>query len=230
MGNSFQFIDIIFFAMVAGFIFLRLRSVLGRRTGHERPPSDYGGGTQQSGADDNVIPMPDNGRNRTRPNDSEEAKLWADDSPVGAGLTQIKIADHSFEPSVFLEGARGAYEMIVTAFAEGDRDTLRGLLGADVYENFDQAIAARESQGHLMETRIVSIDEAEIVDARMNDRDAEVTVRFVSQMITALRDQDEEMVEGHDSSQREVIDLWTFSRNTASADPNWELSETGSEE
>ncbi len=230
MGDSFQFIDIIFFAMVAGFIFLRLRSVLGRRTGHERPPSDYGAGGQQKGGEDNVIAMPDAGRGRQREEGKDDAALWADDSPVGAGLTQIKIADHSFEPAGFLEGARGAYEMIVSAFAEGDRDTLRHLLNAEVFENFSQAIAAREAAGHLMETQIVSIDTAEIVDARMNGRDAEVSVRFVSQMITALREANEEMVAGHDASQREVVDVWTFARNTASGDPNWELIETGSED
>ena len=226
MGDGFL-LDIIFFAMVAGFIFLRLRSVLGRRTGNERQrPDGFGAGRPApERRDDNVVALPDRGQAAAK---GADAKLWAEDSPVGAGLTQIKIADHRFEPAVFLDGAKQAYEMIVAAFAKGDRDTLRMLLADEVYENFASAIAEREQQGHTLETTITAIKHADIVEARLEGRTAEVTVKFVSDMVSVTRDAAGEAV-GGPSREREITDIWTFARDTSNKDPNWLLVATRSE-
>lgn len=227
MSDGIGFLDIVLVAMVAGFIFLRLRSVLGRRTGHERQrPDPYR--LRESG-EDKVVNLPERERGPADEKSREaEAALWADDSPVGAGLTQIKIADHNFEPGRFVEGARAAYDMIVTAFARGDRDTLRGLLNDEVYENFDKAIDEREAEQQRLETTITAIKSADIVDARMNARLAEVTVKFVSDMISVLRNDKGENVGGA-PHEREVTDIWTFARDTGSRDPNWLLVATSSE-
>ena len=179
MGEGY-FLDIIFLAMVAGFIFFRLRNVLGRRTGNEQSPpdqqdrertgdqSDDQGASNQSAGDDNVVALPDRGHlNQVENNDvtpEAEAALWADDSPIGAGLTKIKLADHRFEPSAFTDGARAAYEMIVDAFANGDHDALRPLLNDQVFENFVGAIDDREDKGHTLETKIVAINGTEIIE------------------------------------------------------------------
>lgn len=228
MGDGIQFLDIIFFAMVAGFIFLRLRSVLGRRTGHERRrPDGFGLGPRPERAEDNVVALPDRGA-RPGAKAGGDAKLWAEDSPVGAGLTQIKIADHRFEPETFLEGAKQAYEMIVAAFAKGDRETLRMLLADEVYDNFVAAIAERERQGHSLETTITAIKRADITEARMDGKTAEVTVKFVSDMVSVTKDAQGELV-GGPGREREVTDIWTFARDTTSKDPNWALVATRSE-
>lgn len=245
MGEGY-FLDIIFLAMVAGFIFFRLRNVLGRRTGNERPPpeqradndhneqSDDRTAKDQSDGDDNVVALPGLDRanataDKANINPEEEAALWADDSPIGAGLTKIKLADHRFEPGAFTEGARAAYEMVVDAFANGDRDALRALLNDEVFENFVGAMEERESNGHTLETKIVAINATEIIDAELKDKVAEVTVKFVSEMVSVTRDEAGEPLPDQPSGTREVTDIWTFARNTRSRDPNWQLVETHGE-
>lgn len=227
MGEGLNLLDIVLVAMVAGFIFLRLRSVLGRRTGHERQRPDRFHARES--AEDNVVSLPEREQHADDERSREaEAALWAEDSPVGAGLTQIKIADHHFEPGRFVEGARAAYDMIVTAFAKGDRENLRQMLNDEVYENFETAIKTRESQQQLLESTITQMKSADIVDARMNGRQAEITVKFVSDMVSALRDQGGEYVGGQ-PQEREVTDIWTFARDTRARDPNWTLIATSSE-
>ena len=235
MGDG-HFLDILFLAMVAGFIFFRLRSVLGRRTGKEPRPSERTSdqADDRQGDDDKVVSLPDRSNFRHDDNDfqvaaEEEASLWAEDSPVGAGLTQIKLADHDFEPAVFADGAKSAYEMIVDAFASGDRDSLRNLLSDQVYENFVGAIEDREDRGHNLETKIVAINGAEIVEAEMKDKIAEVTVKFVSEMISVSRDEDGEILPDQPDGSHEVTDIWTFARDTRNRDPNWQLIETHGE-
>ena len=228
MGEG-NFLDIILLAMVAGFIFLRLRSVLGRRTGHERQPSDSVR-VGSSNDDKKVVQLPNRGRpDEDDARSAEEARLWADDSPIGAGLTQIKIADHSFEPGEFIEGARSAYEMIVTAFAKGDRETLKMLLSPEVFQNFSAAIDDREEAGHTMETTVVSLNQADSVEAEVKGKSAEITVKFVSEMISVTRDGNGENLPGQSPVPREVTDIWTFARDVKARDPNWHLVETSSE-
>lgn len=226
MDSGFAFFDIVFFAMVAAFLILRLRSVLGRRTGNENPErwtSRNKPAPQARDAADNVSRLPD----RARP--VGEAGPVIDlpaSSPAEAGVTQIKVADPSFDARTFTDGARGAFEMIVGAYAQGDTATLRPLLADDVYENFAAAIGGRQQAKQTLETTLVGIKSAEIVEARMDGRTALVTVRFISDQINVTRDADGKVVEGDPQQIAGVTDVWTFARNTRSRDPNWLLVAT----
>jgi predicted lipid-binding transport protein (Tim44 family) len=227
MESSFPFLEIVLFAMVAGFLILRLRSVLGRRTGHERRrPDPITARTAAEEARDNIVPLPDRGRPRER--EEEEALSSVADAGALAGIAQIRSADRSFEPSEFVTGARRAFEMIVEAFAKGDSNTLRPLLSDEVFAQFDGAIRAREEARQTLTTTLVGIREAEIVDAALEGRTAQVTLRFLSEQINVTRDSEGRVVEGDPSAVAAVTDIWTFARNTASRDPNWVLVATAS--
>ncbi len=226
MDEGFRFIDIILFAMVAAFIVLRLRRVLGRRTGHERRPLKPIR-RQAEVSDDNVIPLPD----RTEAElESEAARVAGVSADAAAGLAQIKITDPGFSTSDFLSGARGAYELVIGAFASGDTGALRPLLNDDVYENFEGAIREREARKQTFSSTLVAIKSANIVAARISGRDAEVTIEFVSDIVNVLSDSSGEVIEGDPTNAHEVTDVWTFHHNTLSNDPNWTLVETGSAE
>jgi predicted lipid-binding transport protein (Tim44 family) len=229
----FDIYTIIFLAL-AVFIFLRLRSVLGQRTGRERPPYDpYSAREPVRGtANDKVVTLP------TRPAEAaprpvevqQPAERWKGvaetGSPLAAGLDAIAAADPRFDAQPFLTGARAAYEMIVTAFAEGDRRQLRNLLSREVYEGFDAAVAERESRGETAETRFVSIDSATITAAEQRGRTAQVTVRFVSKLVSATRDRAGNVIDGSADKVTDVTDVWTFARDVSSRDPNWKLVAT----
>ena len=226
MDEGFRFIDIILFAMVAAFIVLRLRSVLGRRTGHERRPLKPMQ-RQAEVPDDNVIALPDRSESEL---EAEAARVAGVNSDAAAGLAQIKIADPHFSTSDFLSGARGAYEMIVGAFAGGDTGALKPLLNDDVYENFEGAIRERETCKQTLSSTLVAIKSANIVAAGMREGAAEITVEFVSDIVNVLSDSSGEVIEGDPTKAHEVTDVWTFHHDTHSSDPNWILVETGSTE
>ena len=145
---------------------------------------------------------------------------------LGKGLADIAQADLSFAPEQFLRGAKAAYEMIVMAFAEGNKRTLRQLLSRDVYDGFVSAIVERENRSETVETSFVGIDKADIIEAELKNKAAQVTVKFVSELITATRDQEGRIIDGDPKKVREVTDIWTFSREPASKDPNWKLVAT----
>nr|WP_249792703.1 Tim44/TimA family putative adaptor protein [Bradyrhizobium sp. BRP22] len=220
---------------LAVFIFLRLRSVLGQRTGSERPPYDRAAPNVLQ-RDNNVVPMPGSVIDQPPPLPSKEvtppSDRWKGIAEPGTALAQgldaIVAQDSSFDPRHFISGARSAYEMIVLAFANGDRRALRDLLSSEVYESFDAAIKDREKHEQKTETRFVSIDKAEVVGAEARDRSAQVTVRFVSQMISVTRDKAGTIVDGNPDKVADITDIWTFARDTASRDPNWKLVGTGS--
>jgi predicted lipid-binding transport protein (Tim44 family) len=235
LRDVFDIYTIVFLA-VAVFIFLRLRSVLGQRTGRERPPYDPFSrdslrGPAKDAAKDNVVTLP--GR-AVEPAPAAEPAVPADrwkgvaetGTPIAAGLDAIAAADPDFDPQHFIVGARAAYEMVVTAYAEGDRRTLKNLLSHDVYEGFDAAITEREKRGEKAETRFVSIDTAEIVGAELRGKSAQVTVRFVSQLISVTRDKNGAVIDGNPEKVTEVTDVWTFARDISSRDPNWKLIAT----
>jgi len=134
--------------------------------------------------------------------------------------------DGSFDVKHFLAGARAAYEMIVTAFAAGDRRTLRGLLSREVYDGFEAAIRERESRGEIVETRFVSIDKADITGAELRGRAAQITVRFVSQLVSVTHHRSGAVIEGSPDKVTDVTDVWTFARDVVSRDPNWKLVAT----
>lgn len=227
MGSGFQFVDIIFFALVAAFIILRLRSVLGRRTGHEQRRDPFAKpqpGTKVPGADADDAPSEVSQRGDVVQLPRRDAAPAG--SPLAAALTQIKVADPAFDEATFEKGARVAFEYIVTAFAAGERDKLRPLLNDEVYANFESAIVAREALGQKRETTLVRIKSAEIVEARMENPTALVTIKFASEQINATRNAQDEVVEGNPDRITDVIDIWTFARNTRSNDPNWMLVAT----
>ncbi len=225
MSQGIQFIDIIFLGLVAGFLVLRLRSVLGRRTGEEkqrdvrgRPLED--GEAQAPLDDDNVVELPGRGtagRGMTFGPVSDDVEV---------GLTRISLADPSFEPDRFLGGARAAFEMIVAAFAKGDTAALRPLLADDVYKDFETAILQRREAGETMETEVASIKSVDLKRAEMRGDTAFVTVRFVSEQMILLKDGEGRVVAGDPTTYETVTDDWTFARNCASRDPNWQLVAT----
>ena len=223
MSDGFAYIDILFFAMVAAFIALRLRSVLGRRTGHERRRTGGWTGARANGSADNVVALPDRAKASA---EAERAIQDVSDEGVKRGLVEIRQADPQFDPNHFLAGARAAFEMIVGAYAAGDKNTLRPLLDEDVFEGFARAIDQRDNEGQTLETQVVEVRTSDVVEAGMIGRRARVTVRFVTDQINALRDASGTVIDGDASRSEEVIDLWTFERDTSSDDPNWTLVET----
>lgn len=233
----FDIYTIIFLAL-AVFIFLRLRSVLGQRTGRERPPYDPYSTRDavRSPATDKVVTLPPRPAaaepaTPSRPVEAPPpADRWKDIAETGssavAGLDAIVAADPNFDGKHFITGARAAYEMIVTAFAEGDRRQLRNLLSREVYDGFDAAITEREGRGETAETRFVSIDGSTITAAELRGRTAQITIRFVSKLVSATRDRTGNVIEGNAEKVTDVTDVWTFARDLSSRDPNWKVVAT----
>jgi len=241
MSDGFQYFDIIFFALIAVFVILRLRSALGRRTGQERqrPSNIFSRLTEpEEQKTGKVIHLPGHG------DESEDELFEKELSDIGereapqpdseqdetedirAGLMRIRMADPDFSPRRFVTGAKAAFEMIVEAFAAGETATLRPLLGDDVYDEFADVIRARIAAKESVETTIVSLDSADIDAADLKGSTARITVRFRSQQMTVTRDENGETVEGEPESIVRVVDLWTFAHNTRSSDPTWALIET----
>jgi predicted lipid-binding transport protein (Tim44 family) len=225
MADGFEIVEIVFLAMLAGFIGLRLFSVLGRRTGEERKPvTDIYGEPQAEGA--GVSP-------RTSPADAapaREIEVPVGASPaLGAALRQIAKADPAFSPAHFVEGAQAAYRIVLESFWASDLDGLKPLVSDDVFDNFERAVVHRKAEGHSLDNRILSIDRAEITEAELDGAMAEVTVRFVTQLIAVTRDESGAIVHGAADETLEVHDVWTFSRHTRSEDPSWLLIATDSD-
>ena len=231
----FDIYTIIFLAL-AVFIFFRLRSVLGQRTGRERPPYDPYSARDavRSPASDKIVTLPQRPAepavSRPAGPAPPPADRWKDvaesGSSVAAGLDAVAAADPSFDAKHFITGARAAYEMIVTAFAEGDRRQLRNLLSREVYDGFDAAIGERESRGETAESRFVSIDGSTITTAEQRARTAQITVRFVSKLISVTRGRTGDVIDGNAEKVTDVTDVWTFARDVSSRDPNWKVVAT----
>jgi predicted lipid-binding transport protein (Tim44 family) len=228
----------IFFLVAAVVIFFQLRNVLGRRTGNERPPFDpyTAARTREkepaATSSENVVSLP-----KKRAAGGEEDTTY---KPIDAvaqpgtdlnkGLRAIKDADPSFDPKTFAEGAKMAYEMIVMAYADGDRKTLKNLLSRDVYDGFVSAISERESRSEKIQSSFVGINKADIVSAEMKGTEGHVTLRIVSELISATRDGAGTVIDGDPETVAEVKDVWTFARDTRSRDPNWKLVATEAED
>ena len=252
-SEGFPFLDILFFALIALFIILRLRAVLGRRTGNERKPFDpFNRTPERREGSGTVIRMPGRSGPQVERDEAEtDEPVRAERSPpagemseqapraqtsaarsspggadVRAGFTQIKLADPSFDPRGFLSGAEAAYGMIVEAAAKGETATLRPLLSDDIYDRFAAEIRARLATGKTRETVIERLDSADIISATMQGRTAMVTVRFTSKQKVATRAATGEVIEGDPDQAVRVTEEWQFTRNTRSRDPNWSLAET----
>jgi predicted lipid-binding transport protein (Tim44 family) len=218
--------SILAFAALAVFVLWKLHSVLGIRSERDAPASlrnrfspPQGGFFR--GRREAAVPAPA----------AQDAERWTGLAEPGskawAGLDAIAASDPSFTRERFIEGARKAYEMVVSAFAKGDRDTLRRLLSSDVYDNFAREIARREEKGESVETAVVAIEDTRVEDARSEGGVNNVTLRFAVKLMTTRRDREGQIVEGGEPPVS-VVDLWTFARALASRDPNWKLVATES--
>lgn len=242
MGNNY---DIILIGLVAVFLILRLRSVLGKRTGNERPPARDPftppapptatprlGDAPANQGNDNVVPLPTANAPAPRPSlaTSGPGGIRATVLPTAAaGVAAIRSADPSFEPLGFTAGARAAFTAIVEAFAKGDTSTLRPLLDGPTFASFEAAIQGRAERKEKAETTLIGFEASDVSGAEMQGTNASVTVRFVSEQINVLRNAESQIVDGNPNEVQKVIDLWTFRRDTKSSDPNWLLIKTESE-
>jgi predicted lipid-binding transport protein (Tim44 family) len=241
MQSGFDMTTLVFLGL-AIFVGWKLWSVLGTKNGSEAPPVDP---FRRDGKSDaatppdlkrpaqdapgsNVIRLPGAANDANIARADRWAGLAPAGSPLAAGLDQIIAAEPGFDAKGFVQGAKGAYEMIVLAFARGDRDTLKGLLAKDVYEGFEHAIAERETRKETTQTTFVSLDDAKLVAIDVKDHTAQVTLQFNSKMITVTRDTQNAIIEGSSEAVTDMTDIWTFSRVLGTRDPNWWLVATES--
>ncbi|MCY4034386.1 MAG: Tim44/TimA family putative adaptor protein [Hyphomicrobiales bacterium] len=225
MDGVFDLINLLFLALAVG-VLLRLRSVLGRRTGHERPPQNDRWVADKPSKPEAVESEPESKEaSPEAPPQEQGASL----SPLQRGLREISLADRSFDQERFLEGARIAYEQIVTGFAASNRERLQTLLGADAFQRFDSAMREREQREETAECEVVAIHNADITEARMRDTTARVTVRFQAELLSCVRDREGNVVDGSAEHSHRAEDVWTFDRNTRDADPNWRLVKSSHE-
>jgi len=218
---------------VAVVILFRLRSVLGTRTGNEKTPLQRKAEAAPGKTDDTIVqmrgapvdPAADDGR-RARKLESEIEQFSHGSVELAAGLKAIAEADPTFTPKSFLEGAKQAYEMIVTAFAGGDKQTLKNLLEKDVYDGFEGVIKSREAAGQKVDFTFVGLPKIEITEAEADKRNVQVTIQFHAEVVSATRDKDGTLIDGNADQVQTIADEWTFARNPKSRDPNWKLVAT----
>jgi predicted lipid-binding transport protein (Tim44 family) len=229
---------------IAVVVIWKLRSVLGRRTGEdetriaERMRARSDAQAQAEAQPGKVVTMPRRDKEpvaapaaasaATAADAEARVKTFAADPAAEKGLLAIVRADNAFDPAQFVSGAKQAYEMIVMAFAEGNRKLLKDLLSRDVFDNFAGAISDRETRHEQIDQSFVGINKAEIVEAELKNGIAQITVRFVSQLISATRDKGGDVIAGDPHKIKEVTDVWTFAREITSRNPNWRLIGTQS--
>ena len=228
MSDGFQFLDIILFAMIAAFLILRLRSVLGRHKDSGEPqknndreslPADI----SKNNINENVVSL-----QPVKSDKEDQEETVNAETALEIGVHEIQTATNDFDPTDFLNGANAAFEMIVQAFTNGDTELLETLLNNDVYNNFLQAIRGRESKNQILENSLVRIVSSEIIEANMMDNSANVTVKIVSEQVNVVRNEGNEVVSGDPDQITVVNDIWTFARDIGSQDPNWMLIATRS--
>lgn len=219
---------------VAVFVLFRLRSVLGTRTGNERPPVERRKPASAEVSEETVVPLRPRGtgtpdlddERRARKTEAEIEQFSRGNAELAAGFRAVVEADPTFTPKSFLDGAKQAYEMIVTAYAAGDRQTLKNLLEKDVFEGFQRAIAEREAAGQSVDFTFVGLPKVEISEAEYDRKNVLITVRFHAEVVSATRDKDGNLVEGNADQVQTIADEWTFARNPKSRDPNWKVVTT----
>ena len=207
------FIDILIFAVIAVILVLRLRSVLGQRTGYEHPQDNQ---VKESFADKGNTPIP------FRKAADKSAKI------SGSGLDALRRADRQFNEKEFVQGATAAFDMILTAFADGDQAQLKRLLSYDLLQSFMQTIHNRTAAKESLEITVNDIREVSILNVELVDSVASITVHFHTTQTRIARDEHGDVMEDSDTEPQEFIDIWTFERDLASSDPNWKLAETES--
>ncbi len=233
MNNVFDPLNLLLLA-IALVVAWRLRATLGQRTGLERPPFDPTVvlKNKTAEANDNVLEFPPAAKTDGQKTiDAEPVKpIWEGyakaDSTLAKGLEDIAMADGNFAPKSFLDGAKLAYEMVVGAFAKGDKATLKSLLSADVFDGFSKAIDARQKAGEKLEFQFVGFEKAEFDSVSLNGKRASITLKFVSELIQATYDKAGVLIDGEPGEPREITDLWTFERDVSQRDPNWRVVAT----
>ena len=197
MSSQFGFIDIILLAMFAGFIILRLRNILGRKTGHQGKPMS-----------------------RYFPRGMETLQDIENNEAIKSGNVDEEAKKQ------FLKGADIAYEQIITAFAKGDKKSLKSLLGKEMYEDFSEVIDERKKKDHNYETTFIGVKSSKVLEFKKIENIYKVTVNFVSEIITCVKDKNNQVIEGNPDTIKTVNDVWKFSKNMWSQDPTWYLVET----
>lgn len=224
--NEFQFIDIIFLAAVAAFIAFKLRGVLGRDSGADPGTPRPRRAEEERGR---VIPMPGAGQPPAPEKQAAEDILLLagmDDPDISKALIEIKKEDHAFSVGGFLDGARTAFEWVFDAFVKKNRRMLKSLLAKDIYEDFVRELDRVEAEERRPDSTLVAIRSAEIAGAELKKGAARITVKFVSEQVTVLRDKEGHIVEGDPSRTDTVENEWVFERNLKSGNPNWTVVAT----
>jgi len=221
-------VEIVILAMIAAFLGLRLYSVLGRRAEHEEEPIAGRFDPRRGAANTPRVAAPSKSDDSSTSGTAtpRPRELPAAPPAVERGLREIGTADRRFDAFAFLDGARGAYRMVLEAYWAGNKDELRHLCDADVYEGFAAAIDARAEAGETLNNRLIRIEDSNITAAGLDGNMARVTVRFRSDIAAVTRDADGTVIAGSLDDAIEAVDIWTFSRNITSADPDWLLDET----
>lgn len=216
-------IQLLVLAGIAIFLILRLRSVLGSREGFEKPSVPMGGANDQNRAPRRDFEVIEGGVDRDITDHVD------DGSEAAKALAAMKVAEPSFNVGEFLQGARSAYEMILMAFEQGDMEAVKPFIADDVYEAFTDVIRQREEQGLTIDANFVGMREVSLVDASF-ERDTstgEITVRFIGELTSVVRNAEGEIVEGDPQSIKRQKDVWSFARQMGTGDPNWQLVATG---
>lgn len=216
--------DIVFFAIIAGFIAFKLYKTLGRTDENDKT-ADLGKYlrdqiTQKRSSGDNVIDLQGNRIARI------DDKPTHDDPEIAATLIAIHFIDRNFNSKKFIDGAKKAFDIILSSFAKGDKSALQPLLSKDVYQEFSDAIDTRNAAGEQLETTLIAIISAEIVGAALMKNIAHITIKFISDQVNVVRDSAGEIISGEISDVERIEDHWTFSRNIESGNPNWSLVAT----
>lgn len=238
--------------VAAVFILMRLRSVLGKRTGHQKPPfepfeidrktreakpkNQKTLAHNESNNADNVISLPDkDGPKKKSTRSLTPAEIAVNEyakpgTKLNKQLKQIAEVDTGFNPNQFIDGAKMAYELIVSSFADGDKKTLKNLLSKEVFAGFSAAISQRESNGETVQSSFVGIEKCQIKQAEIIGKEAHLTVEFISQIISSTINANGDVISGDPEQVDEVKDIWTFAKDIRSKDPNWKLVATESED
>ena len=230
MGEGFQFIDIVLFAMIAAFLILRLRSVLGRHRDSGRSEGVFGAERRPPSQEDEPTMTPE-----PQKADEVEEKIknqqqldpnLAEEGHLDAGFAEIVKTSPDFDRAEFLVGVRTAFEIIIKAFAAGDREQLGSLLSAEVLGNFSEAIKSRENAKETLETTLVRIVDVALIEAYMDGDVSHISVKIISEQVNVTQNSEGEVVDGNPDRVSEIADIWTFARDTKVHDPNWALVAT----
>jgi predicted lipid-binding transport protein (Tim44 family) len=232
MNESASFFEFVVLGTVAIVVVMMLRNALGRKVGNEedraRPQDQKPAQETRTRESDGQAPMAPVPAPQYKPEPISIDEFAEPGSKLAQSLTEIQVQDSQFDPGVFLSGAKAAYEMIVNGFARDDKKALRPLLAEDVYKNFSSVIDQRKSRGEKVETTFIGINNSEISAAALTSRVAEISVKFVSELISATKNSDGAIIDGDPNQIFKVTDIWTFSRDIKSNDPNWKVSATAS--